>query len=194
VARRVRSVIETRLGLRVIMTRDDDRLVSISDRAALANNNKADLLISLHANAAFRPSVSGATIYVASFDEATTPARPSATDRLPAIGGGIRDLELVPWNLAQQRFVNQSDTFANLLADAFKDRVPLSARSVDHAPLRVLKSANMPAVLVELGYLTNEDQEKQLANNEFQGVVAQAIVDTIARIRDTGVPSEGAAR
>jgi N-acetylmuramoyl-L-alanine amidase len=194
VARRVRAVIEARLGLRVVMTRDDDRRVPVTDRTSIANNNKADVFISLHANASFRPSVSGAAIYVASFDEANAPPRSDAPERLPAIGGGIRDLQLVQWNLAQMRFVDQSDAFANILAEQFNTRVPLAARSVDHAPLRVLESANMPAVLVEIGYLTNADQEKLLGNGDFQGVVAQSIVDAIVRFRDVGMQSEGAVR
>jgi N-acetylmuramoyl-L-alanine amidase len=194
VARRVKATIEARLGLRVIMTRDDDRLIAVTDRTAMANNNKADLFISLHANASFRPTVSGAVIYVASFDEASVAAIPNAPERLPAFGGGFRDLELVPWNLAQVRYRDQSEAFANLVAEQFKEHVPLAARAVDRAPLRVLESANMAAVLVEMGYLTNKAQEAQLNNSELQGAIAQGIVDAIVRFRDVAAQSEGAVR
>src|SRR4029077_14083701 len=62
-ARRVKAAIETRLGLRVVLTRDDDRNPTFDERAAAANNSKGDLFVSLHADASFRPTVSGATIY-----------------------------------------------------------------------------------------------------------------------------------
>ena len=68
VARRLKGAVEARLGLRVLMTRDDDRAVAVSDRTAMANNSKADMFISLHVNSSFRDAVAGATVYVAAFD------------------------------------------------------------------------------------------------------------------------------
>ena len=76
-------------------------------------------------------------------------------------------------------------TFAGLLERLLTDRVPLAAEPVARAPLRVLESANMPAVLVELGYLTNADQEKMLAGDSFQNTFVQALYDAIVRFRDS---------
>lgn len=194
VARRLKGAIEARLGLRVLMTRDDDRMVPASDRTAIANNSKADMFISLHANASFRDTVAGATVFVAAFDGDQVSANNVASERLPALGGGMRDIELVPWNLAQIRHKDQSDTFATFVVDALKDHVPLAPRPIDHAPLRVLESANMPAVLVEVGYLTNAAQEKQIAGNDFQTTLVQGLVDAIVRYRDAVSPVEGASR
>ncbi|MGH9141082.1 MAG: N-acetylmuramoyl-L-alanine amidase family protein, partial [Vicinamibacterales bacterium] len=104
--------------------------------------------------------------------------------------GGSREIELVPWNLAQTRHLDQSSAFADLLQQAFHDRVPLAAKPVDRAPLRVLESANMPAVLVELGYLTNAGQAKLLAGDGFQNAIVQALFDAIVKFRDT-LPSGG---
>jgi N-acetylmuramoyl-L-alanine amidase len=194
IARKLRGAVEARLGLRVLMTRDDDRSVAMTDRTAIANNSKADMFISLHVNASFRDAVSGASVYVAAFDPDQIAANRVASDRLPALGGGLRDIELVPWNLAQIRHKDQSDAFANLVVDALKEHVPLAATPVEHAPLRVLESANMPAVLVEVGYLSNADQEKLIASNEFQADVVQGLIDAIVRYRDIVTPSEGAPR
>ncbi|MEQ1868758.1 MAG: N-acetylmuramoyl-L-alanine amidase [Vicinamibacterales bacterium] len=185
-ARRLKSAIEDRLGIRVLMTRDDDRLVAVSDRPALANNNKADLFVSLHANGSQRPEASGATIYVADFPKSvaggtSTSARPA--ERLLAYGGMFRDIELVTWNLAQAGHRDQSQALADLLADEFRDRVPMTATPVEQAPLRVLQSANMPAILIESGFLTNPDQERALNATDFQSTLAQAIVDAIVRFR-----------
>ena len=73
---------------------------------------------------------------------------------------------------------------ARLLEGQFHDRIPLAVRPVDSAPLRVLESANMPAVLIEMGYLTNADQEKQLAGAEFQNTFVQAVLDAVVKFRD----------
>ena len=99
-------------------------------------------------------------------------------------GGGARDIELVLWDQAQIRYVDQSAVLTRTLHEQFQGRVPLDTRPTGRAPLRVLASANMPAVLVELGYLTNPQQEKQLASADFQGTVAQAILDSIVLFRD----------
>ena len=194
VARRLKGAVEARLGLRVLMTRDDDRAVAVSDRTAMANNTKADMLISLHVNAAFREAVTGATVYVAAFDAEDISANRVPGERLPALGGGMRDIELVPWNLAQIRHKDQSDAFANLVVEELKDHVPLAAKPVEHAPFRVLESANMPAVMLEIGYLSNPAQEKQIGNGEFQSAIVQGLVDAIERFRDVVAPSEGASR
>jgi N-acetylmuramoyl-L-alanine amidase len=186
VARRVKGVIEGRLGIRVLLTRDDDRNVPLDDRTALANNNKADLFISLHANASVRRSVAGATLFLAAFDDSDTEAaRPAPGDRVPTFGGGLRDIELVPWNLAQTRHVARSAEFATMLEQQLRNRVPLSAHAIDRAPLRILESANMPAVLLEMGFLSNAEQEKQLTADVFQAGVAQSIYDAVVRFRDS---------
>ena len=195
VSRRLKALLESRLGVRVIMTREDDQPVTIETRSALANNNKADLLISLHASASFRPEVSGATTYVAAFNEADLANEGLAPDRLPVFGGGLRAIDVVPWNLAQIAHRDRSEQLAQFLAASLAGQVPVAARPVEHAPLRVLESANMPAVLLEMGYLTNATQEKGLAGADMQTALAQAVFDAIVRFRDAiGGPAEGTGR
>ena len=183
-ARRLKGALEARLGLRVIMTRDDDRTVPVENRSAVANNNKADLFISLHANASFRTDVIGATAYVAAFSNADLSVEGLAPERLPVFGGGLRSIEVVPWNLAQIPHRGQSEQFAQLVTESLGTRVPLAARPLEHAPLRVLESANMPAVLIEMGYLTNAGQEEALRGNELPNSVALALLDAIIRFRE----------
>ncbi|MGB7218864.1 MAG: N-acetylmuramoyl-L-alanine amidase [Vicinamibacterales bacterium] len=191
VALQLKAAIEGRLGTRVLLTRDDDRQVGVDERASFANNNKADLFISLHTNGSLRTSAMGASIYGAAFDrDAEAPA--ARPERVPVAGGGVRDIELLPWNRAQARHINRSMAFAAILAEQFHDRVPLESRAVNRAPLRELESANMPAVLIEMGFLSNPIQETQLASIEFQNMLVQAVVDALVRFRD-GPPS-GAAR
>lgn len=188
IARRTKAVIEARLGLRVLLTRDDDRRVPIDERTAIANNNKADLFISLHANGSMRKTTTGASILYAGFEkDATEASSAGGAQRVPTFGGGARDIELVLWDLAQTRHLDRSAAFASLLQQQLRDRVPLAEQSVDRAALRVLESANMPAVLVEMGYLSNADQEKLLTSDPFQNAVVQAVVDAVVRFRDAAV-------
>lgn len=186
VARRLKTAIETRLGIRVLLTRDEDRNVPLDERTATANHNKADVFVSLHANGSLRPGTSGASILYAAFDtDAEEAARRSlGTERLPTFAGGSRDIELVLWDLAQTRYVDQSAAFARILEQQMRGHVPLAAHAVDRAPLLVLESANMPAVIVEMGYLTNATQERHLTGNEAQNSLVQAIVDAVLRFRE----------
>lgn len=192
IARRLKAAIEARLGLRVVLTRDDDRAVSFDDRVAAANNSKADLFISLHMNASFRKTTSGATIYYAMFGEdALRPAAmPDPAERIPTAGDGSREIDLVRWDFAQARHLDQSRAFALLVQQQFQDRVPVSTRPVDHAPMRALESANMPAVLVELGFLSNPDEEKRLSGAELQDSLVQALSDAIVRFHDPTSPGD----
>jgi N-acetylmuramoyl-L-alanine amidase len=190
VARRLKASLEARLGVRAILTRDGDDAVGLEQRAAVANNNKADVFVSLHTNAALRPQAAGAEIFYLSLDEYGDRAKAiakGASEALPVVGGGVRDIEIIPWEMAQARYITQSAALAESVEAAFRDRVPLSARGVQQAPLRVLVGANMPAVLVEMGFLTNPSQEQQLTSGGYQDTIVQALVEAIVRFRDLGV-------
>jgi len=187
VSRKVKALIESRLGLRVIMTRDDDRTLDQDQRAAIANNNHADLFVSIHANAAVRPAVRGAEVYYLSVDRAELEARRRAeapAAALPQLGGGMRAIELILWEAAQARHLEQSARLATIVEASMRARVEMSPRPLQQAPFRVLVGANMPAVLVEIGYLSNPEEEKALTSGAHQDRVAGAIFDAISRFRD----------
>jgi len=188
VARRLKAALEGRLGVRVLLTREGDQTVPLDQRAALANNNKADLFLSLHANASFRTTVAGAGVFFLSLseygDEAQEAAR-AESETLPVLGGGNRDIEVVLWDMAQARHIEQSAAFARSIEAALRERVPMSPHSLQQAGFRVLVGANMPAVLVEMGFLTNPQQEQRLASDDYQNALVQALVDGIVRYRGT---------
>jgi N-acetylmuramoyl-L-alanine amidase len=186
IARRLRALVESRLGLRVFMTREDDRLVSLDERSAYANSQKADAFISIHANAGVSPAMKGAEVYFLSFegDGEALGMSESSDAVLPTLGGGTRSLDLILWDTAQARYLQQSSTLANFVGQALQSRVQMSPRSVQQAPFRVLVGANMPAVLVEVGYLSNPEQEQQLASGNYQDQVAQALFDAIVKFRE----------
>jgi len=187
VARRLKAALESRLGLRVILTRDGDTTIGLDERAAVANNNKADLFVSLHANASPRAATSGAEVFYLSLDEYGDAAERAAhadSEALPVFGGGSRDIELILWDMAQARYIKESASLAQSVEVSLRQRVPMSARAIQQAPFRVLVGANMPAVLVEMGFITNPAQEKQLQSDEFQNLIVQALVESISRFRD----------
>ncbi len=187
VARRLKGALESRLGVRVILTRDADQTVGLDERAAVANNNKADLFISLHANASVRPAASGAEVFYLSLaeygDQAERVAR-GESEALPVFGGGTRDIEVILWEMAQARHIEDSAAFAKIVEATLRERVPMSPRAIQQAPFRVLVGANMPALLVEMGFISNPEQEKQLLSDGFQGSIVQALVEGVVRYRD----------
>jgi N-acetylmuramoyl-L-alanine amidase len=186
VARRLKAAIEARLGVRVLLTRDADQTVGPDQRAALANNNKADLFISLHASASLRPTVSGAQVFyltLAGYGSDVSQESRGNPEALPVVSGGVRQIEIIPWEMAQGRYLQQSAMFAGAIQGALREHVPMNPRALQAGPLRVLVGVNMPAVLVELGFLTNAEQEQQLGGDAFQGALVQGLSDGIVRYR-----------
>ncbi|HWB29239.1 MAG TPA: N-acetylmuramoyl-L-alanine amidase, partial [Vicinamibacterales bacterium] len=190
-ARRLKETIESRIGLRVLLTRDGDQNVPVDRRAAIANNNKADLFISLHANASVRPSVSGVQIASLRLDDyrTQTDAAMSASEPVPVLGGGTRVIDVLPWDTAQIGFADRSATIASILRQRLADsNVPLYTQPVVQLPLRPLVGVSMPAILIELGFLTNAADEQAIVAGDRTPRVIDAILAAIADIR-SGVPA-----
>jgi N-acetylmuramoyl-L-alanine amidase len=190
-ARRLRASLEARMGVRVLLTRDNDDNVPIDRRTSFANNNKADLFLSLHANSSVRPTVRGAQMYT--LDLSSYPQQTGLVEArrrtVPVLGGGTRTLDPMPWDLAQLPFAGEAATLAGILVQQFSERsVPLNGKPAVTAPLRVLVGANMPAVLIELGFLSNADDEKALTSADSQGAIIDSIVAAISEVR-RGIPA-----
>ena len=187
VARRLREAIESRLGLRVVMTRDSDRTVRLDERAAIANNNKADLFISLHINSSVSETASGAVVYSLSLndygEETLSENRQSHT--VPLLGGRTRNIEIVLWDLAQVTHVQDSALLAGFVDVELRRRINMNALTLQQAPFRVLVGANMPAVLVEMGFISNARQEEQLASLAFQDRVVQGLLQSVVTYRES---------
>jgi N-acetylmuramoyl-L-alanine amidase len=167
----------------VLLTREDDRLLGSDERASLANNNKADLFVSLHVASSVQARAAGAAVFVLAADAspADAPAPDAPPVSMPVFGGGTRDVGVIPWNRAQAVHVDQSTMFARLVEAQMRAVGPMHPRPLEAAPLRVLVGANMPAVLVELGYLSNAADETRLLAPDAQARLAQALVDAIVR-------------
>ena len=118
VARRLRDAIQRRLGLRVVLTRNADETVDLDRRAAIANNNKADVFISLHVNASIRPNAQGAEVFFLGMEEYGDEAREvleREVQLVPTLGGGTRAMDLVEWEMAQLRYLEGSALLADIV-------------------------------------------------------------------------------
>ncbi len=193
VALRLKNVLESRYGLRVLLTRDADTNVDLDRRASVANNNKADLFISLHANASPLAAVRGAQVL--SLDPemyATVDGSPNLTPAagasVPLVGGGTRMIDIVPWHLAQLPRAPESLTLAGIVTRRLVDAgVGLLPTPSVRGPWRGLVGANMPAVLIELGMLTNEEDAAQLRDDSYRTLLAEAIGLAVGDVR-RGIP------
>ena len=176
IARRFSSILQERLGVRVILTRDGDRNLSLDERAAIANSNKSNLFLSIHADASPRRNARGSSVYFLSHTSA--PTNPSSS------GGG--DLDFIFWNMAQTAHLKQSSRLAEILQDELQavtgtERVN---RGIKQNSFRVLKGATMPAVLVEVGFISNPDEERLLVSPAYQDKLAEALYRGILRYKD----------
>jgi N-acetylmuramoyl-L-alanine amidase len=184
VARRLRGLLEARLGLRVVLTRDDDRELGLDERAAVANNSKGDLFLSLHANGAPSASMSGAEVLHLQLDPGDAAIGSVEGPSIPVLGGATRRIDIVRWDLAQARHLESSAMLAGILDEELRrGDIVMSPRGVQQAPMRVLTAANMPSALIEMAYLTNPAQAKLAVREEFKAAVAQALFDAIVRYR-----------
>ena len=184
VARRLKMVLESKLGLRALLTREGDTAMTLDERAAFANTHAGSLFISLHANAAPSPTVEGAEIYYLLADDGgeapdVRPGRSTGSIN-PPIG---RPLVLIPWAGAQVPHLGASALLAETLAQALAGQLPASGTPLRRAPLRLLESVNMPGVLVELVFLSSPAQDKLARTDEFKASAAEALADGLARFR-----------
>jgi len=181
VARRLARVLESR-GHAVRLTRDGDQSRALIDRTALANRLEAPVFVSLHANASTFSSVSGAETYFMSLDRATDEAAAATADleNRPATASEDRSpLDLILWDLAQAEVLNESADLALAVQGRLNARLGLRDRGVKQAPFVVLTGATMPAILVEVGFLSNPNEEEKLSRPDHQQELAEAIADGV---------------
>ncbi len=187
VARRAAAILRS-VGFEVELTRDGDENVSLDDRAALANRLHADLFISIHANASRAPGAHGAETYILAREATDDAARATAALENDAGGvlsgaGGREDVGLILWDLAQAEYLAESARLAEAIENRLDAELGLEDRGVKQAPFRVLVGATCPAVLVELGFLTNPREERLLATAAYRRRLARVLADAVIDFR-----------
>jgi N-acetylmuramoyl-L-alanine amidase len=185
IAHKLKAAIDARLGIRVLLTRDADSTLPLDRRTSIVNNGQASVLISIHADGAMRSSVRGAqvmTLLPNGYQRRLPAADTSAT--VPVAGGGTRLINIVPWELAQLPFLDRSNALAaSVVRHLGEHQVPLAARPQDAAPLRLLAGANMPAILVNVGFLTNPDDAAALGAADLPNAIVEALMSALTELR-----------
>jgi N-acetylmuramoyl-L-alanine amidase len=184
VAEKLKAQLEEGLGIRVVLTRTADYYVGLKERTAIANNNRADLFLSIHANATFRREIEGFETYYLSFRSTDLDAGRYAEMENRALGvmGGVDEealLEAILWDMAQTEFIKDSRELASMVQRSLVQDLKGSDRGVRQAPLAVLMGARMPAVLVEIGFISNPEQEVRLNRESHQEQIARALYRAI---------------
>ena len=161
VARKLSAALQSKINARVVLTRDDDSLVSLDQRTAIANQYKADLFLSVHMNAAVVKGAKGSETYFLSLEASDELARRAAetenASTAAAKANPSTDLKLILWDLAQQEYLQESSRFAQDIQEEMNRATGVQNRGVKQAPFKVLVGATMPAALVEVGFITNPD-------------------------------------
>ena len=189
-------------GVRVALTRSDDRYLLLEDRSGIARRLKADLFVSVHADSVEVGEATGATIYTLSGKGSSEEAEKlaAAENRADTVNGvplSATDAKVsaILVDLSQQRSGRLSDEFAHLILREADGRIRFRTRPVQSAAFVVLKSPDVPSVLFEAGYVSNPEDARRLASKEgretFADVTAQAIRVYFAR--QSGAASDAAA-
>ena len=184
VAKRLATRLRKR-GIEVIMTRTTDEFLSLEARTSVANDAHADLFISIHANASPSRKPRGIETYFASLDASDEDARATAERENSAFGAAAPDfgnddpLAAILGDLIESQHLQESSEFAKLAQSQLANVAPTRSRGVKQAPFVVLMGVRMPASLVEIGFLTNPDDEKGLRRKREREKVAGALADAV---------------
>jgi N-acetylmuramoyl-L-alanine amidase len=190
IAKRLAATLPKVLSCRTVLTRDSDILIPLDDRASIANHEKADLFLSVHANSSRAASAKGSETYYLSLEASDKIAQELAKEEnqagAPASAGpagatGNPDLDFILWDLAQSAHLKESSELAESIQVELNAVSDTASRGIKQAPFRVLVGATMPAVLVEFAFISNAEEEKRLKDPEFQQAVADGVARAVAR-------------
>jgi N-acetylmuramoyl-L-alanine amidase len=182
-AQALKARLERTGGYKVVLTRDKDVYIPLETRVRIARQANADLFISLHADAGPDPSVRGASVYTLS-EHGSDRAAKSVMSRdrslgdfkLPAKDASVNQILL---DLTQRATRNQSATFAQMLLTSVHDTAVLLRRSHRDAGYVVLLAPDVPAVLLEMGFMTNAEDEAVLSDPKQRRAMMDAVGDSI---------------
>lgn len=189
VARRLGALIEKRLGSEVIYTRSDDTFVPLEERTRIANDRRADLFLSIHANSSPIRTAAGVDLYYLNFTTSKAALDVAARENAGS-GSSIHDLKDLIEKIALKDKIDESREFATRLQTSLstletKGNAGAKNRGLKKAPFIVLIGASMPSVLAEIGFLTNAGDEALLRKPEHRQKIAEALYKGIASYADT---------
>ena len=187
IARMLAAELRQRPGIRPVLVRDGDYFIPLRRRTAIAREAGADLFVSIHADAFKNPKVRGASAYVLSWRGASSEAarwlaeRENAADRAGGLDLGEHEpmVRSAMVDMSRKGAARLSDVVARRVLRELRRKVPVHAKHVHRAGFAVLKTRNIPSVLIETAFLSNPTDEKLLRDKRYQRRIARAIADGI---------------
>jgi N-acetylmuramoyl-L-alanine amidase len=169
----------------VIMTRDKDKFVSLSERTQLANKYPNAIFLSIHCNASKNKSSKGFETYFLSNAktdwERAVEARENSSLTFDLPDDERKGLDFILWDLAQNEFLSASSRLAEFIQTEYEVKYKAENRGLKQAGFYVLKGNYMPAVLIETAFLSNKDEEKKLKSKDFRQEIAQLIYNGLSK-------------
>src|SRR5690606_8701299 len=191
VALKLGRYLEERLGMNVIYTRKDDRFIELRDRGRIANENGSKLFISIHANAARNRTAEGAETYFLGLHKSdaarATMERENSVVKLEEsqhVYEAMTEEALIRMELTQSAYMRKSQELSELIQRQFEERAQRTNRGVKQAGFYVLWGASMPAVLVELGFITNPREAAYMRSEQGQDYLASAIYRAVREFKE----------
>ena len=183
ISQRLAALLQDRMGSDVLLTRSDDTFVPLEGRTKIANDYKADLFLSIHANSSPVKSVTGVETYYLNFTTSRSALDVAARENA-STESSIFDLKDVLEKIALKDKIDESREFASRLQTSLytltKASTATKNRGIKKAPFVVLIGAQMPSVLAEIGFLTNSSDEALMRKNEHRQKIAEALYKGIA--------------
>lgn len=196
IAKRLKRKIDALPDMRAVLTRSSDRYISLRGRLSLARKYKADLFVSIHADAFTTPNAKGSSVFILSNRGASSEAarwlakRENAVDLKYGIdiGDYDKDVSNVLVQIQQDATIESSYLLANKTLGQLKGIGKVHKRRVERAGFAVLKSPDIPSMLVETAFISNPDEEERLKSQAYQEKLAAAICKGIQRYFQTHLP------
>ncbi len=187
VAKELTAIINSDPGMKAVLIRDDDTFVPLSERYQRARRAQADLFVSIHADAAENNAANGSSVYVLSTKGASSQAARWLADKENAadLVGGVslddkdKNLSAVLLDLSQSATMRMSEDAASNVLKSLKDLGKAHKHDVEHANFVVLRSPDVPSMLIETGFITNVAEERKLADPEHRKRLAYAIAQGV---------------
>jgi len=185
VALRLGKLLEQKLGADVVYTRHDDTFIPLETRTAIANQNQADLFISIHANSSSDASARGVETYYLNFTRSPEALEVAARENAVS-DTSVHELQDLVKKIALKEKIDESREFAvtvqrALYAGESSKNPGIRDRGVKKAPFIVLIGANMPSILAEISFVSNPSDERKLRTPQYRQRVAESLYRGIAR-------------
>jgi N-acetylmuramoyl-L-alanine amidase len=187
IAKRLRADLQDE-GFTVVMTRETDKFIPLSGRPAVANRLKADMFVSVHINANRNRRVSGIEVYYPRESVVSSSALWPPSMVLDEIGVPSTTVKQVLWDMVLGRSRSQSRRLALSICSSMRNELQAPCRAVKPARFVVLREAWMPAVLVEVGYVSNQAESRRLNRVDYRQSAAEAIArGIVSYVRELGI-------